>query len=137
MSFVAPLSTLGKTIFQAGGFRSTAGVAGAPKTIGEIFKNFFTGISKPKLPTIPKPSGGTKLLIGTGIVTTGVLGTELFLLQEEGQQTLDTLDSSIEKLGDFGSGFGEGVENITDFFSQNPIIIPLLLGLGIILVVKS
>jgi len=91
----------------------------------------------PKLPKIGRPSGGTKLLIGTGVVTTGVLGTELFLQTPEGQSTLDSLDSSIEKLGTIGSGFGEGVENITDFFSQNPIIIPLLLGLGIILVVKK
>jgi len=121
-------------------------LGGLISSIGKILptfpKIFKTPIGTPKavkisLPKLPKPSGGTKLLIGTGIVTTGVLGTELFLLQEEGQQTLDTLDSSIEKLGDFGSGFGEGVENITDFFSKNPIIIPLLLGLGIILVVKS
>jgi len=121
-------------------------LGGLISSIGRILptlpKIFKTPIGTPKpvkisLPKLPKPSGGTKLLIGTGIVTTGVLGTELFLLQEEGQQTLDTLDSSIEKLAGFGSGLGEGVENITDFFGSNPIVLPLLIGLGIILVVKS
>jgi len=105
-------------------------------TLPKIFKTPIQPV-KISLPKLPKPSTSTKLLIGTGVVTTGVLGTELFLQTPEGQQTLDTLDSSIEKLSGIGSGFGEGVENITDFFSQNPIIIPLLLGLGIILVVKN
>jgi len=94
-------------------------------------------ITLPKLPKIGKPSGGTKLLLGTGIAGGTVLGTELFLLQPEGQSTLDSLDSSIGKLGGIGSGLGEGLENVTDFFSSNPIILPLLIGLGIILVVKS
>ena len=126
--------------------QSSLFLGGLISSIGKILptlpKIFKTPIGTPKavkisLPKLPKPSGGTKLLIGTGIVTTGVLGTELFLLQEEGQQTLDTLDSSIEKLSGIGSGLGEGLENVTDFFGSNPIILPLLIGLGIILVVKS
>jgi len=133
MSF-APLANIGKSIFSGGRVRFTPTTTAPTKTIGTILRDFFT---KPKLPKLPKPSGGTKLLIGTGVVTTGVLGTELFLQTPEGQSTLDSLDSSIEKLGDIGSGFGEGVENITDFFSNNPIVLPLLIGLGIILVVKS
>jgi len=133
MSFVGPLSALQKFAFQ--GFKLTTGSKGLAKpTIGDIFKKAFTGIGKPKLPKLPKPSG-TKLLLGGGLAT--VAGTELFLLTEQGQQTLDTLDSSIEKLTTIGAGFGEGVENITDFFGSNPIILPLLIGLGIILVVKS
>jgi len=108
--------------------------------IPKIFKpTTAIGTPKPlvKLPTIPKPSTGTKVLVGGGLATSTILGTELFLQTPEGQSTLDTLDSSIEKLSLIGSGFGEGVENITDFFGNNPIILPLILGIGVIFAVKS
>jgi len=101
------------------------------------------GTPKPliKLPTLPKSlpkvSTGTKVLVGGGLTTATILGTEVFLQTPEGQATLDTLDSSIEKLSIIGSGFGEGLENVTDFFSSNPIVLPLIIGLGLVLVVKS
>jgi len=133
---LSAVGNIGKSIFQAGGAKFTPTTL-APKTIGDILKSFFAGLSKPKLPKIPKPSGGTKLLVGTGIAGGTILGTEVFLQTPEGQATLDTLDSSIEKLSLIGSGFGEGVENITDFFDSNPIILPLIIGLGLVLVVKS
>ena len=139
-----PLANIGKNIFQAGGFRSGAGVAGQ-KTIGTIFKNFFAGggkaITRPVFPKsglrLPKPSGGTKLLLGTGLVTTGLVSTQLFLTTDEGQRTLDSFDSSIDKLTVIGEGVGDTFEGFTNFFSDNPILLPLLLGLGLVLAVKS
>ena len=105
--------------------------------IPKIFKTAIPKPAVPKLPKLPKVSTGTKVLVGGGLTTATILGTEVFLQTPEGQSTLDTLDSSIEKLSVIGSGFGEGVENITDFFSSNPIILPLIIGLGLVLVVKK
>ena len=139
---LGPLANIGKNIFQAGGTKFTPTTLGAP-TIGQILKNFFAGLSKPKVVpikpkfSIPKPSTGTKLLVGTGLVTTGVLGTELFLTSDAGQRTLDSFDSSIDKLTLAAESAGETFEGFTNFFSNNPIVLPLLIGLGLVLVVKS
>jgi len=137
--FLNAVGNIGKNIFQAGGARFTP-TRLAPKSISEIFKDAFSGVSKPAITPklrLPKPSGGTKLLVGGGLVTTTVLGSQLFLLTDEGQQTLDTVDDNITKLTDFGEDVGDTLGGFTNFFGDNPILLPLLLGLGIILAVKS
>jgi len=118
-----------------------------------IFRNFFSGLTKflPKsfqspikppsiaLPTtkLPRLDTSSKLLLGTGITAGTVLKTQEFLGTQEGQKTLDVFDDTTERLKIGFEGVTSGFSGIGEFLGQNPIIIPLILGIGLIAVVKK
>ena len=85
-------------------------------------------LPKPAL-KLPQVSGGTKLLIATGTGAATTITTATILTGEGGLQTQENLLKLSENL----TG---GLENVTKFFDDNPIVLPLVIGLGVLLALK-
>ena len=70
-------------------------------------------------------------VVVTAIGGATILGTTgLFTQTEGGKEALKTLN-------DLAVTFGNVGQNATEFFTNNPIILPIALGIGLILVIKS
>ena len=77
-----------------------------------------------KFPSLPKISTGTKATVATVGTTASIFGTSyLFTQTPGGLQTTQAIT--------------ESTNNITKFFSQNPLLLVGLIALGIIIVVKK
>ena len=75
-------------------------------------------------PYLPKIGGGTKATIATIGTTAGIFGTSyLFTQTPGGLQTTQAITGA--------------TNNITRFFSQNPLLLVALIALGIIVVIKK
>ena len=72
-----------------------------------------------------------KTLAGVGVASTAAIGSVGILSFTEGGQELT---KSVEKISE---DIGKAGENITQFLTDNPIILPLALGIGLIVVLKS
>ena len=91
-------------------------------------RNRQTNVKLPAV-AVPSVSGGTKALIGTGILgTTASIG--ILSLTEGGQNVVTTTRDISKDV----SGFGQGV---TQFFQQNPLLLAgIVIVVGIMVVKK-
>ena len=123
------------------------------RTLTTFFQRLLTNLSKalPSFGTVSKTAiigGGagvartragstllatvsSKPVVVTAIGGATILGTTgLFTQTEGGKQALKTLEDISLNISNVG-------QDVTEFLSDNPIILPLALGIGLIVVLKS
>ena len=86
----------------------------------------------PKI-ALPAVSTGTKVLTA-GAITGLTLSTALITQTPE---ALTTISQVSKDLADVGKSFSQVGQNVTEFLTDNPIILPIALGIGLIVVLKS
>ena len=91
-----------------------------PSTVGGINLNWILGRPSAAPFPLPKISTGTKILGTTAGV--GLIAVSLPLGQE-GQTGIETIATTTQQ--------------VTEFFSKNPLILLAVVGLGIVLVIKK
>ena len=92
--------------------------------LSRIFGRPLIPFKFPSLPKAPVVSAGTKATIATVGTTAGVFGTTFLFTQTPGglQTTKDITGTA---------------NNVTKFFSQNPLLLVGIIALGIIVVLKK
>jgi len=133
------LRNIGKTGFQLGrGFViDENGKVIPPSDISGVKvgypQNVVSEISGTKATGLAKSTTAVKLATVSGVTaTTGLLSYDYYL----GTQTPGGQDS-LKSAADFFGSVGNAGNTFTKFFTNNPLILVAVLGLGIVLVIKK